>query len=646
MARLNWRVDKIDGAPSGLQREVFFYVFSGFASTPPKARIYKQGDTPPAFSNMLFISGTFWRLVASDQVGFSNPLDLGTYNVEYQDSNGNIAICSVTIEDIGTDCNHGRCTIFVNDTGIGVQSSDSAVSSISIDGGSMFKAASTSFITTWSNAEIAALGISGIIANITFRSDAADCNSIQDAFLDTVTYPPLEVSESHTDVTTIGGSDGTITLSPSGGSGNYSYAWGDGPTTQNRSGLSAGTYTVAVTDLITTEEVDLSITIIEPQAPSHEGSLLFISPLNSIQFVIDDGSGVQNPDNILLCDQVFPGFTKTNYYQKIEKNDIIITQFNSDFGSHSLVLKDYKTGEIVKVFDIVLKEENINQVEDFNISIRNHTTVGQSRVYFSSGTIPIPLSVGDSFQILNNADGFDGSYSIVDIITDTFLNVQYLVINLNYSISSPSSSATGRFTLDNEDFNVYESSMSFLDVATGQYYLELNAFDDSDNIITAISEPIDLKVSHPKTLLIEYSNVDNAFDITWTTGYIGRVRVEALLFQRLPGGERSTTRNSDFGLVKTAAKKTRGFLLQTYMLPPYLHEKLSVIFDLDEWRINGVEYQTAEAYQDPQYIDRFPLSNSSIRIEQANWFRKYNSNDIGSVSDGGFLITEQGFIKL
>ncbi|MTB53822.1 DUF11 domain-containing protein, partial [Lewinella sp. W8] len=42
--------------------------------------------------------------------------------------------------------------------------------------------------------------------------------------------------------------DGTITLTVVGGTAGYTYAWSNGATTQNLSGLAAGTYTVVVTD--------------------------------------------------------------------------------------------------------------------------------------------------------------------------------------------------------------------------------------------------------------------------------------------------------------------------------------------------------------------------------------------------------------
>jgi hypothetical protein len=177
------------------------------------------------------------------------------------------------------------------------------------------------------------------------------------------------------------------------------------------------------------------------------------------------------------------------------------------------------------------------------------------------------------------------------------------------------------------------------------YYAEIIAIN-GDTQIVATSEPLDLQTEHKNTSLIEATNSDNAFDVTFTTGFTVVLRVESTLFKRSPGGERSTSRNSDFSLTKINAKKTRVFTFETWALPMYLHEKLSVIFDLDEWYINKVQYQASEGYDEPDFIDRYPLANSSIKIEQSQWFRKYNSDDIGSVNDGGFLSTGNGFLRV
>lgn len=62
------------------------------------------------------------------------------------------------------------------------------------------------------------------------------------------TNPAITMNPAITLPTCLGANTGSITLSVSGGAPAYTYNWGGGITTQNRSGLMAGTYTVTVTD--------------------------------------------------------------------------------------------------------------------------------------------------------------------------------------------------------------------------------------------------------------------------------------------------------------------------------------------------------------------------------------------------------------
>jgi hypothetical protein len=66
----------------------------------------------------------------------------------------------------------------------------------------------------------------------------------------TITQPALALSAttSKTNILCNGAATGTINLTPNGGTAPYTYNWGGGITTEDRTGLIAGTYNVTVTD--------------------------------------------------------------------------------------------------------------------------------------------------------------------------------------------------------------------------------------------------------------------------------------------------------------------------------------------------------------------------------------------------------------
>ncbi|GAA4323363.1 hypothetical protein GCM10023184_10140 [Flaviaesturariibacter amylovorans] len=67
-----------------------------------------------------------------------------------------------------------------------------------------------------------------------------------------------------TNVACFGGTTGTIDLTPTGGTAGYSYLWNDGATSQDRSGLAAGTYSVTITDANGCETTIANISVGQP----------------------------------------------------------------------------------------------------------------------------------------------------------------------------------------------------------------------------------------------------------------------------------------------------------------------------------------------------------------------------------------------
>ena len=84
----------------------------------------------------------------------------------------------------------------------------------------------------------------------------------------TITQPAAALSATTTQVmiACFGGNTGSVNMTPSGGTGPYTYVWTGGSTAQSAIGVPAGTYTVTVTDAngCTTT---VTATITQPQAP-------------------------------------------------------------------------------------------------------------------------------------------------------------------------------------------------------------------------------------------------------------------------------------------------------------------------------------------------------------------------------------------
>lgn len=119
---------------------------------------------------------------------------------------------------------------------------------------------------------------------------------------------PLAASATSTNVSCFGSANGTITLAVSGGTSPYTYLWTGGVTTQNRTGLAAGTYTATVTDA-TAQTAVVSATITQPTALvasatsvnatcSNTGSIMLAVTGGTSPYSYNWGSGITTQNGI------------------------------------------------------------------------------------------------------------------------------------------------------------------------------------------------------------------------------------------------------------------------------------------------------------------------------------------------------------
>jgi aminopeptidase-like protein len=180
-------------------------------------------------------------------------LAAGTYTVTVTDANNCTKTLSATITE--------PSALSVTETHVNVLCNGASTGSIdvSVSGGT------SPYTYNWGGG-ITTQDRTGLAAG-TYTVTVTDANNCTKTLSATISQPPaLVVTETNVDVLCFGNSTGSIDVSVSGGTSPYTYNWGGGITTQDRTGLAAGTYTVTVTDANNCTAKTVSATITQPPA--------------------------------------------------------------------------------------------------------------------------------------------------------------------------------------------------------------------------------------------------------------------------------------------------------------------------------------------------------------------------------------------
>ena len=168
-------------------------------------------------------------------------LSAGTYTVTVTDANGCSATQSFTITQpasaLSTATGGGQTNVSCN-------GGTNGTASVSPSGGT------PGYTYSWSPAGGTSATASGLAAG-TYTVTVTDANGCTATRTYTITQPNVisTATGSQTNVSCNGGTNGTASVSPSGGTPGYTYSWSPaGGTAATASGLAAGTYTVMVTD--------------------------------------------------------------------------------------------------------------------------------------------------------------------------------------------------------------------------------------------------------------------------------------------------------------------------------------------------------------------------------------------------------------
>ncbi|MBN4051303.1 proprotein convertase P-domain-containing protein, partial [bacterium AH-315-M05] len=211
------------------------------------ATVFASGGVPPYTY--------FWNTTPSQSTATATGLGPGTYNATVTDDNGCDTTVSVTITE--PPLLSASITSIINVSCNGAEDGELTVTET---GGT------PSYAYLWDDPLAQTASTATNLDTGTYTVLITDANGCTTSASATISQPSVLGADitASTNVSCFGGNDGTATVSASGGTPLHTYLWvPGGQTTTTATGLSAGAYTVTVTDANGCDSV-VSVTITQP----------------------------------------------------------------------------------------------------------------------------------------------------------------------------------------------------------------------------------------------------------------------------------------------------------------------------------------------------------------------------------------------
>lgn len=202
--------------------------------------------------------------------------------------------------------------------------------------------------------------------------------------------------------------DGEITITPSGGLQPYTYLWSNGDTTQTISNLSAGIYSVLVTDVVG-QTMGGSFSLLNPNPITVEG-VVTNTPLNTSNGVID----ITNVNNAVGN---YTWFWASNNNQTMNQSSLDQTNLKS--GGYKIYVTDENGCKGVGYFEVkgftkplVNSNFTTNGISNNSSSIQlNNNTTRSNRLESKTVLFPNPSDGNLTIEFADKSE----SFKIVDI---------------------------------------------------------------------------------------------------------------------------------------------------------------------------------------------------------------------------------------
>lgn len=252
--------------------------------------------------------------------------------------------------------------------------------------------------------------------------DSAFCASASDQVTVNVTNTnccPFEINYIAANPSSCGVNDGSIDVTITNGSGNYSFSWDNGlPPTEDAINLGSGAYTITVYDSAQACQKDTTITLTAPNSPV-------------IDSVITVGTVCGNANGSAT---VFVNSGTPPYSYSLDGGTTFVsgTQINNlNGGSYNVIIQDMNNCTVSSSF--IIDSSSTATIDSFQI---NATTCGQNNgtieVFASSNQLPIQYSIDNGLTLQANSSFTNlssGNYIVYIEDQTNCIDTQTVIVN-------------------------------------------------------------------------------------------------------------------------------------------------------------------------------------------------------------------------
>lgn len=200
-----------------------------------------------------------WNTIPVQSGASVTGLSAGSYTLTVTDAKGCVVVANANITQPAAPL-----TASISGSNVGCFGATTGSASVVATGGTAPYSFSWNTVPVQTGATAVGLSAGNYTVTVTDSKGCADAQSI------TITQPtaPLGASLTTTSVSCFGGTNGTASATPSGGTGPYAFNWNTIPaqTSQTATNLTAGTYSVIVTDANNCS-VTQSVSVTQPLGP-------------------------------------------------------------------------------------------------------------------------------------------------------------------------------------------------------------------------------------------------------------------------------------------------------------------------------------------------------------------------------------------